>query len=147
MPRVRQPCHIQHKFYRGAASLQRLVLCFSPWLGNHCTPQARQQLLESLCCQTVYTHSLCCCTDRVQDKDIECYCKPFTAWRRGQEALVTAGKRYAREQLNLDLTPCNHWLRFLEVHYQRPPPTAAAEALETSEVRADAADLLLPCVK
>ena len=63
--------------------------------------------------------------------------QPSFAWRRGEEALVTAGKRYAREQLNLDLTPCNHWLRFLEVHYQRPPPSSAAEALETSEVCAN----------
>ena len=47
--------------------------------------------------------------------------------------LVNTCVRYARLQLDLDICKCSTWIRFLEVHYQRPP--TGGEDMETDEVR------------
>jgi len=43
--------------------------------------------------------------------------------------------RHARALLGLDLAPVTRWLRFVDVHYQRPPESSAPDAMETSEAR------------
>ncbi|KAK9801969.1 hypothetical protein WJX73_003604 [Symbiochloris irregularis] len=50
----------------------------------------------------------------------------------GNKSLIKTCIRHAQSQLSLDLRPCTRWLRFAEVHYQRPSP--APEAPEVSEV-------------
>ena len=51
---------------------------------------------------------------------------------RSSKPLIKACIRHTQFQLSLDLSPCTRWLRFAEVHYQRPSPSA--EAPEISEV-------------
>jgi hypothetical protein len=48
--------------------------------------------------------------------------------------LTNACVRHAKVQLDLDLSKCKNWIRFMEVHYQRPPPPGNYDAKETSEV-------------
>ena len=54
--------------------------------------------------------------------------------RGGSQPLIAACMRHAKALLNLDLTPCTRWLRFVDVHYQRPPASSAPDAMETAEV-------------
>ena len=51
---------------------------------------------------------------------------------RSSKPLIKACIRHTQSQLSLDLSPCTRWLRFVEVHYQRPSPSA--DAPEISEV-------------
>ena len=51
---------------------------------------------------------------------------------RSNKSLIKTCIRHAHSQLGLDLSACTSWLRFVEVHYQRPAPSA--EAVETPEV-------------
>ena len=53
---------------------------------------------------------------------------------RSTQPLIAACKRHAKTLLSLDLTPCTRWLRFVDVHYQRPPASSAPDAMETTEV-------------
>ena len=54
---------------------------------------------------------------------------------RGNKGLINAAVRHAKDQLDLDLSPCSSWLRFLEVHYARPHSSSSSGAHEeTTEV-------------
>lgn len=55
------------------------------------------------------------------------------SFRNPVKPLIATCIRHAKELLDLDLTPCSTWLRFLEVHYQRPAPPIP-DAFETEEV-------------
>ncbi len=37
--------------------------------------------------------------------------------------------------MGIDLSGCKDWLRFAEVHYQRPPATLSPDDTESSEAR------------
>eukprot|EP00983_Pelagomonas_calceolata_P030847 969251-Pelagomonas_calceolata.AAC.4 len=37
-----------------------------------------------------------------------------------ESALRRAAVRLVQKQANIDLSPCQHWLRFCDIHYQRP---------------------------
>lgn len=53
---------------------------------------------------------------------------------RGNKGLVHAAIRHAKDQLDLDLSPCTSWLRFVEVHYARPHSSSLGVGEDTSEV-------------
>ena len=53
---------------------------------------------------------------------------------RGNKGLINAATRHAKGQLDLDLSPCSSWLRFVEVHYARPNSNSSGGVDETSEV-------------
>ena len=54
---------------------------------------------------------------------------------RGNKGLINAAIRHARDQLDLDLSPCSSWLRFVEVHYARSHTSSTGGSEETSEVQ------------
>lgn len=53
---------------------------------------------------------------------------------RGKKGLTNACIRHAKAQLDLDLSSVKNWLRFLEVHYQRPAGSSDPNAIESDEV-------------
>lgn len=53
---------------------------------------------------------------------------------RTPQALINTCIRHARDNLGIDLSSCSRWMRFLEVHYQRPAATIKPPAMETPEV-------------
>ena len=71
----------------------------------------------------------CCSVQRI------CHCKSSVICR-APRALINTCIRHARSNLGIDLSSCRQWMRFLEVHYQRPASTMTPSAMETSEVRA-----------
>ncbi len=65
---------------------------------------------------------------------------------RSTTQLIAACMRHAKNLLNLDLAPCTHWLRFVDVHYQRPPTSSSPDAMETAEARAHARESFCCCL-
>ncbi len=53
---------------------------------------------------------------------------------RGFDALIATCKRHSKNLLELDLSQCQEWLPFIQVHYQRPPSSLHPDDMETSEV-------------
>lgn len=53
---------------------------------------------------------------------------------RGNKGLINAAIRHAKDQLDLDLSPCSSWLRFVEVHYARSHSSTMGGSEDTSEV-------------
>ena len=53
---------------------------------------------------------------------------------RGNKGLIHAATRHAKDQLDLDLSPCTSWLRFVEVHYARPHSSSSGAGDDTNEV-------------
>ena len=53
---------------------------------------------------------------------------------RGNKGLINAAIRHAKDQLDLDLSPCSSWLRFVEVHYARSHSSTSGGSEDTSEV-------------
>ena len=64
---------------------------------------------------------------------------------RSTTQLTAACMRHAKNLLNLDLAPCTHWLRFVDVHYQRPPTSSSPDAMETAEASAHARAFAAVC--
>lgn len=58
-----------------------------------------------------------------------------SAFCRAPKALINTCIRHAHSNLGIDLSSCSQWMRFLDVHYQRPAVTMTPPAMETSEVR------------
>lgn len=50
---------------------------------------------------------------------------PHTCARRDESVLRRAAVRLVQKQANIDLSPCQHWLRFADIHYRRPARSAA----------------------
>lgn len=53
---------------------------------------------------------------------------------RGKKGLTNACIRHAKSQLDLDISHVKNWLRFMEVHYQRPSTSGDPDARESLEV-------------
>ena len=53
---------------------------------------------------------------------------------RANKGLISAAIRHAKDQLDLDLSPCQSWLRFLEVHYDRSHSSLGGAGESASEV-------------
>ncbi len=106
----------------------------SSFVLSWCVSPQSLLLLSLHCCdmrtQHVDTHTL-----GVFGKWIASCCDTKHDRHRGNKGLINAAIRHAKDQLDLDLSPCSSWLRFVEVHYARPHcSTATAGSEETSEV-------------
>ena len=55
-----------------------------------------------------------------------------SAAARDDGPLVSAVKRHVKSQLGLDLSMCQHWLRYCEVHFSRAGPLDEPEIPEVS---------------
>jgi hypothetical protein len=53
---------------------------------------------------------------------------------RTKDALVATCKRHVLDLLGLDMSHCNDWLPFIQVHYQRPSSSMDPEEMEHTEV-------------
>ena len=94
-------------------------------------------LIDGLCNKGSFSVSVSChaCGGAVLLYSGVCHQDSSSAMCRAPKALINTCIRHARSNLGIDLSSCSQWMRFLEVHYQRPASTMTPPAMETSEVR------------